>query len=202
MTATEQPSSYLASTNVLNALISGETIQVERKFRDPYEITPRAKLAWAMNELPRVGDANSGIFRRVKVVSFPSMPPEERNPEIKERIKDEGPGILVWALEGLARLRDRGRFDVPDAVEDATARFKENNDVPALFVADRCVIEKDAREKAGELYKEYKFWCEENGHRPQSSTRLSDDWQRLGFERKRIKGSTYYRGVRLGLPGE
>lgn len=60
MTATEQPSSYLASTNVLNALISGETIQVERKFRDPYEITPRAKLAWAMNELPVSGMPTRG----------------------------------------------------------------------------------------------------------------------------------------------
>lgn len=202
MTATEQPSSYLASTNVLNALISGETIQVERKFRDPYEITPRAKLAWAMNELPRVGDANSGIFRRVKVVSFPPMNPKERNPEVKERIKDEGPGILNWAREGLVRLRERGRFEVPEGVEDATAQFKNNNDVPALFVADKCVKEAEAKEKASELYKEYKFWCEENGHRPQSSTRLSDDWQRLGFERYRAKGSTYYRGVRMRLPGE
>ncbi len=202
MTATEQPSSYLASTNVLNALISGETIQVERKFRDPYEITPRAKLAWAMNELPRVGDANSGIFRRVKVVSFPAMASEDRDPEIKERIKDEGPGILNWAREGLTRLRDRGRFEIPEGVEDATAQFKNNNDVPALFVADKCVKEADAKEKASELYKEYKFWCEENGHRPQSSTRLSDEWQRLGFERYRAKGSTYYRGVRMRLPGE
>jgi putative DNA primase/helicase len=202
MTATEQPSSFLASTNVLNSLISGETIQVERKFRDPYEITPRAKLAWAMNELPRVGDANSGIFRRVKVVSFPKIPPDECRPEIKECVKNEGPGILNWALEGLTRLRARGCFDIPDVIEDATARFKTNNDVPALFVAEKCVAEADAREKGGELYKEYRFWCEENGHRPQSSTRLADDWQRLGFERARIKGSTYYRGIRVKLPGE
>lgn len=150
----------------------------------------------------RVGDANSGIFRRVKVVSFPSLPPEDRNPEVKERIKDEGPGILNWALEGLARLRERGRFDIPESVEDSTAQFKEHNDIPALFVAEKCVKETDVKEKAGELYKEYKFWCEENGHRPQSSTRLADDWQRLGFEKKRAKDGQYYHGVRLRLPGD
>jgi putative DNA primase/helicase len=200
--ASEQPSSYLASTNVLNAIISGEPLQVERKYRDPVTIVPRCKIAWAMNDLPRVADANSGLFRRVKVVKFPQLPAGERDPEIKRDIEGEGAGILNWALDGLDRLQKRGRFDVPGAVEEATVQFRENNDVPALFVADRCVVGSASREKAGELYSEYRQWCEDNGHRAQSSTRLADDWQRLGFERYRAKGSTFYRGVRVRLPGE
>ena len=200
--ASEQPSSYLASTNVLNQIISGEPLQVERKYRDPITIVPRCKVAWAMNELPRVADANSGLFRRVKVVKFPVLPPDERDPEIKRDIEGEGAGILNWALEGLEQLQKRGRFDVPAGVEEATTQFRENNDVPALFVADKCIIDADAREKASALYSEYRQWCEDNGHRPQSSTRLADDWQRLGFERKRIKGSSYYQGVRVRLPGD
>lgn len=200
--ASEQPSSYLASTNVLNQIISGEPLQVERKYQDPMTVVPRCKIAWAMNELPRVADANSGLFRRVKVVKFPALPSDERDPEIKRVIEEEGAGILNWALEGLARLEGRGHFDVPAGVEEATTQFRENNDVPALFVADRCVEAPDAREKASTLYSEYRQWCEDNGHRPQSSTRLADDWQRLGFERKRIKGSSYYQGVRMRLHGE
>jgi len=199
--ASEQPSSYLASTNVLNAIISGEPLQIERKYHDPVTVLPRCKIAWAMNELPRVADANSGLFRRVKVVRFPQLPAEGRDPKVKKAIEEEGAGILNWALEGLARLEARGHFEVPERVEDATEQFRTNNDVPALFVADRCIIdEPDAKEKASALYSEYRVWCEDNGHRPQSSTRLADDWQRLGFERKRIKGSTYYQGVRLRLP--
>ena len=200
--ASEQPSSYMASTNVLNQIISGEPLQVERKYRDPVTIVPRCKIAWAMNELPRVADANSGLFRRVKVVKFPVLPPDERDPEIKRDIEGEGAGILNWALEGLERLQKRGCFKVPEGVEEATAQFRENNDVPALFVADKCLVDADVREKASQLYSEYRQWCEDNGHRPQSSTRLADDWQRLGFERKRIKGSSYYQGVRVRLPGE
>ncbi len=201
--ASEQPSSYLASTNVLNAIISGEPLQIERKYQDPMTVLPRCKIAWAMNELPRVADANSGLFRRVKVVKFPQLPAQERDSKVKTAIEDEGAGILNWALEGLARLQARGHFEVPECVEDATEQFRTNNDVPALFVADKCVSDElDTKEKASTLYSEYKLWCEENGHRPQSSTRLADDWQRLGFERKRIKGSTYYQGVRLRLPSE
>jgi putative DNA primase/helicase len=200
--ASEQPSSYLASTNVLNAIISGEPLQVERKYRDPVTVIPRCKIAWAMNELPRVADANSGLFRRVKVVKFPQIPANERDPKIRRAIEREGAGILNWALEGLERLQRRGGFAVPEGVEEATEQFRENNDVPALFVADRCVKDPDASEKASTLYGAYADWCKDNGHRAQSSTRLADDWQRLGFERYRSKGTTRYKGVRLRMAGD
>jgi len=195
--ASEQPSSYLASTNTLNAIISGEPLQVERKYHDPFTVIPKAKVCWAMNELPRVADANSGLFRRVKVVAFPALHENERDPEIKRAIATEGAGILNWALEGLRRLRERGYFEVPAGVEDATEQFREHNDVPALFVEDRCIKEPNAEAQAAKLYREYKYWCEENGHRPQSSTRVASDWQRLGFERKRTMSGTVYQGLRV-----
>jgi putative DNA primase/helicase len=195
--ASEQPSSYLASTNTLNAIISGEPIQVERKYRDPFTVIPHAKVCWAMNELPRVADANSGLFRRVKVVTFPALVENERDPKIKRAIETEGAGILNWALEGLRRLKERGYFEVPAGVEDATKQFRENNDVPALFIDDRCVRGTDSEVPAAKLYREYKYWCEENGHRPQSSTRVAADWQRLGFERKRTMSGTVYQGLRV-----
>ena len=100
--STEQPGDYIASAHILNALISGEPVNIDRKFRDAVQIIPKAKLCWAMNELPRVSDPNSGIFRRVKVVEFPQIPEDKRNPTLKDGIKAEGPGILNWALSGLA----------------------------------------------------------------------------------------------------
>jgi putative DNA primase/helicase len=200
--ASEQPSSYLASTNTLNAIISGELIQVERKYRDPFTVIPRAKVCWAMNELPRVADANSGLFRRVKVVRFPALAENERDPKIKRAIETEGAGILNWALEGLWRLKKRGHFEVPAGVEDATKQFRENNDVPALFVEDRCIQGADLKVQASQLYTEYKEWCLENGHRPMSSTRLADDWARLGFEKTASNGRRFYRGLALRLAGE
>ena len=84
--ATEQPADYMAATHVLNAIISGEPVTVDRKYRDAVTITPRAKLAWAMNELPRVKGAGNGVFRRVKVVTFPAIPEHERRPELKELV--------------------------------------------------------------------------------------------------------------------
>ena len=197
--ATEQPSQYLAATDTLNAIISGEPVAAERKFRDPVTITPRAKLCWAMNALPRVPDVGDGLFRRVKVVHFEAIPEEERTPAVKEGIAQEGAGILLWALEGLRRLRDRGRFDVPAAVKDATEQFKATNDVPALFIADRCIVNPNARVAGGELYAAYRAWCEGNGYRALASNNAAREWERLGFKSMRSMGRVYWQGLGLAL---
>ena len=202
LTAAEQPSAFLRSTHIINQLISGEKLRVEQKYRDGYDIVPRAKILWGMNELPRVGDANSGIFRRVKVVAFPPLAPEDRYPEIKAGIVHEGPGILNWALEGLRRLRQRGHFEIPEAVQSATDNFRESNDVLATFVEERCdTTIPEASESSSALYREYKSWCEDTGHRPLSATRIAEEWKRLGIEHYKAAGKARYRGVRVRMSG-
>ncbi len=202
MTSAEQPGGYMKATAIMNNIISGEKITVDRKFKEPVTITPRAKLAWAMNLPPRITDSSDGLFRRVKVIQFPPVAEGDRDPTVKEQIKLEGAGILNWALDGLAQLRKRAKFAIPRAVEAATAQFIKSNDVVAMFVSEKCKVEANAKVQGGDLYTVYKDWCFENGHKSKSSTSLAEDWHRLGFERKRSKGCTFYHGIRMLAPGE
>lgn len=142
LTAAEQPSDYLASTHTLNSLISGEEVTIDKKYKDPYTMIPRAKILWAMNDLPRIKDANSGLFRRVKVVAFPKLRVEP-DPALKDRIKAEGAGILSWALQGLRRLKERGDFELPEVVREATESLREANDVVGVFVKEACLVSED-----------------------------------------------------------
>jgi len=199
--STEQPGGYVAAAQMLNAIISGESITVDRKFRDPVTIIPRAKIAWALNELPRIGSEGVGLFRRVKVLEFPAIPEKDRDPQVKESVKLEGAGILNWALQGLERLRQRGRFDVPQGVQVATRRFQEANDIPATFVAECCLTgtnptdDRPYRTQSSALYQAYSQWCKDNGHKPASATSVAEDWRRLGFEKYLKKGKAWWRGV-------
>jgi len=193
--STEQPSLYVRASHKLNALISGETLRVEKKYADPFCLKPTAKVLWASNEMPRL-DPGDGLFRRVKVIRF-TKPTFVPDPGVKQRIASEGPGILAWALEGLRRLRERGHFLIPPCVEEASQQFRMKNDIPAAFVEECCEVGPNCKASAEELYRAYKTWCEENGHRPQSSTALSEEWARLGFERFRSGGRSFYRGVSL-----
>src|SRR4051812_3244932 len=197
VTATEQPGGFLTSHTVLNSIISGEPIQVEKKYHDPYDLIPRAKIAWAMNEMPRVPSEAEGLFRRVLVAPFPGIAEKDRDPTLKEDIRGEASGILNWMLEELQRLRKRGCFEVPSVVQDSTTEFRLSNDIPALFVEERCVKGEDRKIQSSTLYEAYIAWCKKTGHRPQSKTTVANDWRRLGFTRFKAKGRAYWRGVEL-----
>ena len=66
-----------------------------------------------------------------------------------------------------------------------------------MFVNEMCLTGPDYRTQGSTLYTAYKNWCMDTGHKPQSSTSLADDWKRLGFERYRAAGKTFWRGVGL-----
>lgn len=185
LVATEQPSIYMENSSLLNAIVSGEPITVERKFEHCFEVRPFAKILWAMNSLPRVKEAESGLFRRVLVVEFPPRPECERDESIRVQIASEGAGILNWALDGLDRLESNCSFSIPETVRFATDDFKQNNDVPASFLEDCGYTDKSWTHRSSVLYETYKTWCLENGHKPQSSTSIAKEWKRLGLTRNR-----------------
>lgn len=197
LVSTEQPNLYMQTTDIVNALISGEPVMVDRKFRDPVIVLSHAKICWAMNELPRVNDGSNGLFRRVKVIEFTELPEGVRAPSIKATIKTEGSGILNWALAGLARLRARGGFDIPQCVIEATDLFKMTNDIPFLFAGEMLETGPNYSISGSGLYKAYRDWCDENGHKAQSSTSVAMDWRRLGYKRKRTSHGVLWEGVRL-----
>src|SRR5690349_3096838 len=63
--STELPGRLVRASHIINAIISGELIPVERKYVNPYTIRPHAKIIWGMNALPAIGNEGVGIFRRV-----------------------------------------------------------------------------------------------------------------------------------------
>ncbi|MHB8114330.1 MAG: DNA primase family protein, partial [Bellilinea sp.] len=196
MVSAEQPASFMTTSYVLNGLISGEPITIERKYRDSTIFTPTAKLLWAMNELPRIPDAGNGLFRRVKVVQFPRLSVNP-NPDLKEEIKRMGTGILAWAVEGLYRLQSRGHFKIPECVMAATDGFRESNDIPLAFVDECCIRGGNNEIQSSTLYSEYVNWCSRSGHKPQSSTTIARDWERLGFVKRRTANGVFWQGVQI-----
>lgn len=203
--STEQPDNYIAASHTLNAIISGEPITVEQKFKEAITIIPKAKIIWAMNNLPRVNDANNGLMRRVKIIKFPSLAETAKDTDLKEKISAEGAGILNWALDGLARLLLRGKFEIPKSVQEATKEFQEKNDIPAMFLQDvNAVIDltdPKVREQSQILYDRYNDWCRRNNHKPLSNVKVADEWRRLGFEKVKIHGIFYWQGVQIPVPG-
>lgn len=109
--STETPAT-MRQIQLLNLLISGEGVTVERKYQDGYEFFNHAKFLWAMNDVPK-GDNFKGLDRRVVIIKFPPLLESQRDENVKRQIKLSGQAVLNWMLEGLDRLHARGCFDKP-----------------------------------------------------------------------------------------
>jgi len=192
LTATEQPSDYIKQLNLLNKIISGEFVDAEQKFERGERVRSRAKILWGMNELPTVRQPENGIWRRIQVIEFPPRT-GQIDPTLKQRILQEAPGILAWAVRGLLRLRRRGRFVIPESVQAATQEYHSENDVPRMFIEECLVVTQDATKniKAGDLYESYRHWCARNGFSPLNRTRAGREWKRLGLEKYTSNGVRY-----------
>jgi hypothetical protein len=82
-----------------------------------------------------------------------------------ERLRDERPGILLWAIEGYRRLRQRGRFVQPKSAERMLRLFQNIASPITAFVGEMCELDPDRTIAKDELYQAYCRWFEEQGRR-------------------------------------
>lgn len=164
----------------LKALISGGLIQIDRKYRDPLSLRPTAKWIICGNSLPAISDQSLGFWRRLPVVPFTqSFPDGKADHLLSAKIrKHELPGVLNWALAGLLRLLERGRFaPSPQAVLDAIEGGKrETNSVMAWWHAAEVETAERAATVKETVYEGYTSWCRLNGMQAVASTKF---WKRV-----------------------
>jgi putative DNA primase/helicase len=145
--------------------ISGEdTLTVNRKYRDQWTGKLPARLMLCSNELPHLGDASMAIAGRFVPLLLNHSFYGKEDLELENKIAVELPGILNWALDGLERLADNGKFTRPANVDDTIRTLQDLASPVGAFVRDRCVIGPDKTVKIDELYSSFRDWAETNGH--------------------------------------
>ncbi|MDP7445413.1 MAG: phage/plasmid primase, P4 family, partial [Candidatus Poseidoniia archaeon] len=86
-------------------IVAGEPQSAERKFKEPFEFQPFAKILFSANDFIPTKDRTHGYYRRFDILKFNRIfKTEEQKPELLQELKEEVPGIFNWALEGLERL--------------------------------------------------------------------------------------------------
>jgi putative DNA primase/helicase len=122
-----------------------------------------------------------------------TIPEEEKDPQLADKLRAELPGILNWALEGLAAWQREG-LGVPVAVETATAGYRAESDWMAAFINEECIVAPGVEVSRKELYEAYQRWAASRGEFAESAQTF---YARLdSFDPRRIT-QTKYNGERL-----
>ena len=185
--------------------ISGEdTLTIDRKYREPWTGQLPARIVILSNELPRLTDSSGALASRFITLIMTRSFYGRENPTLTTELCAELPGIFNWALDGLERLRERGRFRQPTASQDAIREMEDLSSPMGAFVRDRCVVGPAHEVPCDELYQAWRQWCQDNGRdRPGTTQTFGRDLRAvlpgLKVERPRIDGTDERLRVYVGI---
>ena len=196
VTVSETSEGQRLQESLIKDLTGGDTISARFMHREFFDFKPQFKLWIRGNHKPRIRGTDKGIWRRIHLIPFlVTIPKEEQDKGLVDKLKGELPGILNWALGGCTAWQEQG-LNPPKVVTDATREYREELDVLAEFLAECCDLNKLAETRASDLYRAYTSWREAAGERAESQNIFGQRLTEKGFERRR-SGGYWYRGVCL-----
>jgi putative DNA primase/helicase len=144
--------------------ISGEDpLTVDRKNLEPLTLKLPTRLMIFTNELPRLGDSSGALAGRMILLRLSTSFYGREDTGLTDRLLTELPGILLWAIEGWRRLRERGRFVQPTAADEMLAELHDLASPVGAFLRERCNIGPEYEVQRGDLYEAYIAWAKEHG---------------------------------------
>ena len=144
--------------------ISGEdTLTIDRKHLGSVTMKLPTRFVFFTNELPRLTDASGALAGRFLTLQLTQSFYGHEDMQLTDKLLAERPGILLWALEGWLRLRDRGHFVQPRSVAEAVRELEDLASPVGAFVRDCCVTGPGRRVWIDELYRAWQEWCQRDG---------------------------------------
>ena len=183
----------------IKVLTGGDPITARFMRQDFFTYTPQFKLLIAGNHKPGLRNIDEAIRRRFHLLPFTvRIPPQQRDPQLFETLKQEWPAILGWAIGGCLAWQAEG-LNPPAAVIDATAEYFDDEDVFGQWLDECCMRDRMAHETTRDLYAAWSSWAQRCGMTPGSEPKFRSALKSRGFEAKREPGTGRggFAGIRL-----
>lgn len=160
------------NTTFFKSIVSGDAIQVEKKFEQSFMYQPICKLVFCLNNLPYSKDKSWGFQRRLIVIPFNRVfreddPATQNYGELRDALLSELDGIFIWALEGLKRLKEnKFKFSKSEAVNEALEDYKTEVNPYYNFVKEKLEQGDEEESITNETLSDtFKAWATKNGHK-------------------------------------
>ncbi|MEM2120777.1 MAG: phage/plasmid primase, P4 family [Archaeoglobaceae archaeon] len=194
------PSDELRDTDVFREIVTGDSLDVEIKYKQSFPLVLRCKLIFSANQLPRVTEKNMAFFRRLIIIPFPNTISEnQRNPELKLIFDSDvvRSHIFNKAIEGLKRLLQNKRFSYEVTEEEIADYYERASDPVTEFIDQHIVLDQNSVIRPHELYEKFVEFCKRYSYSQISIQSFSIEMRsRLPIQKKIRKGYPYWVGIK------
>jgi putative DNA primase/helicase len=169
--------------------------------QDFFEFLPQFKLFIAGNHRPGLRSVDEAIRRRFQLIPFAvTIPAEERDGELTEKLKAEWPGILAWVVAGCLKWQSEG-LAAPEAVTAATAEYLNSEDAIAAWIDERCERDPNAWSGSSALFASWSDWAAKAGEGLGSQRKFSQKLAERHFLKEKKETGMSFCGLRVPLRG-
>jgi putative DNA primase/helicase len=195
VTAQETEEGRRWAESKLKALTGGDPITARFMRQNFFTFHPNFKLFVVGNHRPAIRNVDEAMRRRLHLIPFTYKPPSPDR-GLFDRMKDEWPGILRWAIEGCLHWQRIG-LNPPGAVLSATAEYFETEDAIGRWIEDQCDRDPTKQTAVSALFADWQAWAGATGEFAGTLKRFSTDVERRGFERVKQRDGNAFRGLTL-----
>lgn len=196
-------SKALSVLETLKSISGEDAIEIHRKNLPSVSCRLGVRFILAVNELPQFGDASNALASRLLILPYRNSYVGKEDRDLERKLALEVQGILLWAIEGLRRLRAKSKFTMPVASEGVKEDFARLSSPIQAFIEDWCEVGSEHQVPVSELWTDWCHWCNQQGHHPGNQSRFG---MRLrvaipGLQKLRPGGGKgtrpyFYRGIR------
>jgi poxvirus D5 protein-like len=125
---------YIDRAANLKAVITGDTIQINRKFKQPIAYQFKGFMIQCLNEMPRTKDKSDSFFRRQLFIPFHKCFTGHERKYIKTDYLHR-PEVLEYVLQKVLNM-NYYNLTVPESCKQAQSEYREYNDPVRQFMAE------------------------------------------------------------------
>ena len=207
MVLTSEPRANTILNESLIKDITGGTQMVARElYGEPFTFYPQCKIWIMCNNMLKITGTTWGDWRRVKKLDLNYIvPPEKIDRQLTDKLYEEIPQILGWALKGCLEWQETG-LEEPNSVKVSVNEFRvESNSVLNFMTNFTAKANQNLKISVSELQVAYMKWARQVGENTDlSQTSFAKEVKSAvallypDSQRKRINGGRInYTGIQL-----
>ncbi len=177
-------------------LTGGEKTTARFMGKDFFDFTPTGKIHYVTNHLPLLSDAMS-IWRRLHLIRWGvTIPDNEQDPRLAERlVEEEAAGVLAWLVRGAMYWYEQG-LNAPKAMYDELAIYRTDSDTFGEFLRERTTAAPSATTPLKDLFAAYEAWCfQVSIKKPMTRQSFSATLKERGYEVVRLSTGLAFKGL-------
>lgn len=196
----------LPDVDKLKGLLGADSIAIQFKFGDRFEMTSRAKNIWSANKLPpiRSDDVGQAMSDRANVIKLTNGDTRKSNNNFWQKhdmnkVRSERSqfvGECLYLFQQVLKRFDKGKgqdsWSKPASVKEDAQKWLTNSDPVKQWLTsvkeENASLFENGYFVKQDAYNDYKIWCKAEGRYPMKKSNLQDALlTRFGFEYRRIR---------------